>query len=165
MRKLGEKKEPELSESLANESLVKTETEMQKEPVVEKKPKELPKSQIHKRLNKLSSFKKLKKNYKLSSQKELFVNDLKSLLCHLNTDEHKYDAELLVEVMNACEEFFIYGNKEEREQSKSDCIFELMMPFFDNKEILEKFMLIVDGKVKKSNWLKRFFKKLSNFFF
>lgn len=124
----------------------------------------LPKVKIGNNLKKLKSFKNLKKNYKLQSQKEVFVNDVKSLLQYLDKDEHQYDIEVLVEVINACEDFFIYGNKEERTRYKTEAINELMMDFFENEKVLNKFMGIIKPQIKKSNFLRRTLKKITNFF-
>ena len=126
----------------------------------------LPKSHLYKRLKKLSSFKKIKKDYKMETQKSIFVSDLQELFMHLAVQHHKFDMELLVEVLNACEEYFIYGSKEERDLSKQEVVMKLMLPFFDNsEEILSQFCLAVSHKVKKSNVVRRVMKRLFNFFF
>jgi len=124
----------------------------------------LPKVKVCNNLKKLASFKQIKKNYKLQSQKDIFVSDVRSLLQHLDKDEHEYDIELLIEVLNACEEFFIYGNKEERNQCKVDAINELMMEYFGNEQVLNKFIGTIKNQIKKSNFLKRTLKKFKNFF-
>jgi len=164
MRKLEITKQVEADEKeekLEQVSQVVSQVDTQKEAV---SIGELPKSKLYSRLKKLNSFKEIKKNYKLNSQKDIFVSDIKALLQHLSVSEHEYDIELLVEVMNACEEFFIYGNKKEREQCKVEAIFELMLPFFKSEQVLEKFVGTVSGKVKKSNFLRRMFRKMVNFF-
>jgi hypothetical protein len=124
----------------------------------------LPKVKVCKNLKKLASFKQIKKNYKLQSQKDIFVSDVRSLLQHLDKDDHEYDIELLIEVLNACEEFFIYGNKEERAQCKADAINELMIDYFGNEQVLNKFIGTVKNQIKKSNFIKRTLKKIKNFF-
>ena len=124
----------------------------------------LPNVKVCHNLKKLASFKQIKKNYKLQSQKDIFVSDVKSLLQHLDKDEHEYDIELLIEVLNACEEFFIYGNKEERNQCKVDAINELMIDYFGNQQVLNKFICTIKNQIKKSNFFKRNFKKIKNFF-
>ena len=124
----------------------------------------LPKVKVCNNLKKLSSFKQIKKNYKLQSQKDIFVSDVRSLLQHLDKDEHEYDIELLIEVLNACEEFFIYGNQEERTQCKIDAINELMIDYFGNEQVLNKFIGTIKNQIKKSNFLKRTLKKIKNFF-
>ena len=124
----------------------------------------LPKVKVGNNLKKLSSFKQIKKNYKLQSQKDIFVSDVRSLLQHLDKEQHHYDIELLIEVLNACEDFFIYGNKVERTQCKNDAINELMVDYFGNEEVLNKFIGTVKNQIKKSNFFKRTIKKVKNFF-
>lgn len=124
----------------------------------------LPKVKVCNNLKKLASFKQIKKNYKLQSQKDIFVSDVRSLLQHLDKDEHEYDIELLIEVLNACEEFFIYGNKEERNQCKAEAINELMIDYFGNEQVLNKFIGTIKNQIKKSNFVKRTLKKIKNFF-
>ncbi len=125
---------------------------------------ELPKSDLYKRLKKLSSFKQIKKNYKLESQKEQFVNDLKMLFKHLDIQEHKYDTELLLELLNSVEEYYVYGSKQEREKQKDSTIKELMLPFFENEKILMSFVNTLQDKVKKSNMFRRLVKRVFHFF-
>jgi hypothetical protein len=125
----------------------------------------LPKSKVYSSIKKLSSFKKLKKDFKLTTQKDIFVSDVKALLSHLDCNEHKMDTELLVEVLNACEEFFVYGDNEERKMSKSVAVKELMTDFFESELVLDKFVSVLESKVKKSTLLRRLVKKVYNFFF
>lgn len=144
------------------------EVEPQVEPQVEVKPvaDQLPKSKVYSSIKKLSSFKELKTNYKLKTQKDIFVEDVRSLLSHLDKQEHKMDTELLIEVLNACEEYFVYGSKEDREQSKSEAVKELMTDFFDSELVLNKFVSVfLESKVKKSTFLRRLVKRVYNFFF
>jgi hypothetical protein len=124
----------------------------------------LPNVKVCNNLKKLASFKQIKKNYKLQSQKDIFVSDVKSMLKHLDKNEHEYDIELLIEVLNACEEFFIYGNKEERNQCKVDAINDLMIDYFHNEQVLNKFIVTIKNQIKKSNFFKRTLKKIKNFF-
>lgn len=127
-------------------------------------PHELPKSHLYKRMKQLSSFKKIKRSYKLEAQKEQFVSDLKELFKHLPADQHKFDTELLLELLNASEEYFIYGSKEERTQSKQEVVRELMMPLFESEKILDSFVHTLSSRVKKSNLVKRILKRVWNFF-
>jgi hypothetical protein len=125
----------------------------------------LPKSKVYSSIKKLSSFKKIKKDFKVQTQKEIFVADVKALLGHLDSQEHKMDTELLVEVLNACEEYFVYGDRETRELSKTEAVKELMVDFFESELVLDKFVSVLSSKVKKSTVLRRLLKRVSNFFF
>ena len=128
--------------------------------------KELPKSDIYKRMKKLSSFKKIKRVYKLEHQKEQFLSDLKQLFQHLNVEEHQYDIELLLELLNAVEQYFIYGSKSERNMSKEEVIEQVMLPFFgNNTDVLKTFIQTISSKVKKSNAFRRVLRRIYNFFF
>jgi len=126
---------------------------------------ELPKSHLYKRMKKLSSFKKIKRSYKLEHQKDQFVSDLKQLFKHLDASDHQFDTELLVELLNATEEYFIYGSRKERDSSKFEVVSELMLPFFgDDEKILMSFVNTLGSKVKKSNIFRRVLKRVLNFF-
>lgn len=151
--------EPKCALSLEVEPQVEVNPEVN--PVAE----QLPKSKVYSSIKKLSSFKQLKTNYKMKTQKDIFVEDVKSLLSHLDAQEHKMDTDLLVEVLNACEEYFVYGNFQDREQSKKEAVKELMVDFFDSELVLEKFVSVLGSKVKKSTLLRRLVKRLYNFFF
>jgi hypothetical protein len=134
--------------------------------VVEEKAVEaLPKSKVYSSIKKLSSFKQLKSNYKMQTQKDIFVSDVRALLSHLDVKEHKLDVELLIEVLNACEEYFVYGKFEDREHSKSEAVKELMVGFFDSEIVLEKFVSVLGSRIKRSTPLRRFMKRVYNFFF
>ena len=62
-------------------------------------------------LKKIKTFKKLRRGYKLNNQKVIFINDLSQLLQQFPSDNHQYDDELLIEILNiafqeeVCNEF------------------------------------------------------------
>ena len=116
-------------------------------------------------LKKIKSYRKLRRNFKINNSKLVFVNDMKAILVCFKLEEHKLDCELLIEVLNIAESFFIYGNKEERNDCKLEAVRELMLPyFFDNELILDKSIANVYHRVKKSNLVKRVWSRLINFF-
>ena len=126
----------------------------------------LPKDDIYKRMKKLSSFKKIKRSYKLEQQKKQFLTDLNELFKHLKVEDHQYDIELLLELLNAVEQYFVYGTKEERVESKKQVVEETMLKFFNNDvAVLEKFIGTIHKKVKKSNLFRRLYRRSYNFFF
>jgi hypothetical protein len=125
----------------------------------------LPKSKVYSSLKKLSTFKTIKSNYKLQTQKQIFVSDVQALLSHLDKNMHKMDIELLVEVLNASESYFVYGSEVERNTSKSEAVHELMIDFFESNDVLTKFISVLDSKVTKSTFLRRCVKRVANFFF
>ena len=117
-------------------------------------------------LKKISSYNKLRKGFKLSNQKAIFLNDIKAILKEFPADRHQYDDELLVEILNIAEAYFIYGSSEDREKVKQDCIMELLLPYFKNDaELLFKTISHVWSKVKKTNIAKRSWSRFKNFFF
>ena len=50
--------------------------------------------------------------------------------------ENQYNDELLIEVLNIAEEFFINKDSTEREVYKKDCVIELLLPYFNNNKQL-----------------------------
>lgn len=128
--------------------------------------KEIPPKQVYNHnLKKIKSYRRLRQSYKINNAKAVFVKDMHSILECFKVEDHKLDCELLVEVLNIAESFFIYGNKEEREHSKQEAVKTLMLPFFLNDElVLDKTIANVWYKVVKSNSLKRCWRKLLNFF-
>ena len=117
-------------------------------------------------LKKISSYNKLRKGYKLSNQKAIFLNDIKAILKEFPSDKHQYDDELLVEILNIAEAYFIYGSSADREKVKQDCIIELLLPYFKNDtELLFKTIGHVWKMVKKTNIAKRSWSRFKNFFF
>ena len=116
-------------------------------------------------LKKISSYNKLRKGYKLSNQKAIFLNDIKAILKEFPPANHQYDDELLVEKLNIAEAYFIYGSAVDREKVKQDCIMELLLPYFKNDvELLFKTISHVWGNVKKTNIAKRSWARFKNFF-
>ena len=132
------------------------------------KPVEIPSATLHgskNNLKNIKSFKKLRQSYKVSNQKSIFVNDMKSMLDHLDVEDNKFNLELLVEVSNIANEFFIYGENESRESTKIEAVHELLLPYFQGDiDILEIMLVSVQNKIRKSTMLRRGIKRLYNFF-
>ena len=125
-----------------------------------------PKSLYGNNLKKIKSFKKLRRGYKLQNQRAIFINDLKQLLRQFPAENHQYDDELLIEILNIAESFFIYGEADEREAIKTQCIHELMKPYFKNDgELLLKTIGHVWQHVNKSNLRRRLWARFKNFFY
>jgi hypothetical protein len=128
---------------------------------------EIPNSSLHGRnLKKIKAFNKVRKTYKLDNQQQIFVNDVSLLLSHMDISENEFDLELLLEICNIANEFFIYGSKESREESKKEALDKLLLPYFrDDVKILDKNLKFIKGMMVKNNFLKRNFRKLKNIFF
>ena len=117
-------------------------------------------------LKRIKSFKKLRRGYKLQNSKAIFLSDLKELLRQFPIDQHKYDDALLIEILNISESFFIYGTESERETIKSECLKELMSPYFSNDvDLLLKTISHVWQHVNKSNLRRRLWSRFKIFFF
>jgi hypothetical protein len=131
-----------------------------------KKVHEVPPNSIYgHNLKSISSYNKLRKGYKLSNQKSIFLTDIKAILKEFPADKHQYDDELLVEILNIAEQYFIYGNKDDREKAKDECVKEILLPYFrDDVELLVKTIAHVWHKVKKTNIFKRSWSRFKNFF-
>jgi hypothetical protein len=137
-----------------------------KEPVVKVVESVPPKRVYNHDLKKIKSYRKLRRNFKINNSKVVFVNDMKAILECFKLEEHKLDTELLIEVLNVAESFFIYGSKQERENCKLESVRELMLPYFFNNElVLDKSIANVYHRVTKSNLVKRVYRRLLNFFF
>ena len=128
-----------------------------------------PKELFNYNLKKLKSFKKIRSNYKIKNMKYIFVSDLQLILNEYkpSNNENDLNDELLLEILNIAEEYFIYPlNKDEREQTKKECIAKLMLPYFRNDEVLlDKTINHIFHKVKKSTVLKRCYQRFKRFFF
>jgi hypothetical protein len=120
-------------------------------------------------LKRLKSFKKIRQNYKVKNMQHTFTNDLKFILNEYspNDKDNELNDELLLEVLNISEEYFIYPlKKKEREEVKRDCVVQLMLPYFRGDELLlNKTIAHLWHRVKKSTLCKRVYQRLKNFFF
>lgn len=117
-------------------------------------------------LKKLKSYNKIRKKYKLSNQKAIFMQDIQIILKEFPSDKHQYDDELLIEILNIAESYFIYGDTESREKAKCECINDLMLPYFnDDVALLFKTIGHIWVHVKKTNLCRRLASRFKNFFF
>ena len=135
---------------------------------INQKPINIPSATLHgskNNLKKIKTFKKLRQSYKVTNQKTVFVTDMKNMLNHLDICDNKFNLELLVEVSNIANEFFIYGESDTRETSKTEAVHELLLPYFqDDEDILSIMIESVQNKIRKSSSLRRAVKRIYNFF-
>jgi len=126
----------------------------------------IPCSTLHgSNLKKIKSFKNMRRNYKLCNQQKIFITDLKQMLAHMDISQNTLNTELLIEVCNIANQFFIYGANEDREKSKLEAIHELLEPYFVSPEILDVIMNSVKHKITTSNFIKRLYRRTKNLFF
>ena len=67
----------------------------------------LPPGKIYgQNLKKLSSYNKLRRNKKLSIQKQVFMEDVGAILSQFPIEDYLYDDELLITFLNICESYY-----------------------------------------------------------
>ena len=129
--------------------------------------KEIPKKKLHGiDLKSIPSFKLLRRQYKLDNQAAIFRRDVGDLLAHIDIAGSALDTDLLLQICNVAETFFIYGPREDLEKTKAETIMELMKPYFlDNEKVLEVMMKNIAHRIKKSTRWRRLFRRMKNYFF
>ena len=125
-------------------------------------------------LKKVKSFNNIRRSGKLLEQEQLFETGVyDKFLKFLDPNNHQLDIEILIGVLQMAEEYFVYGNKEERTTAKEASIRKMVTPYFrDDIQILEMMISSVWKHIYKTNWFKRLkrksilgFKKIINSFF
>ena len=102
----------------------------------------------------------------MSNQEQVFNKDLTLILNEYLPINHQLDKELLQHVLTIAENFFIYGNKSERNELKERAVKNLMLKYFrGDNELLEVMISSVWRDVKKTNIFKRLYKRFTNKFF
>ena len=126
----------------------------------------VPSAKLHGcNLKKIKSFKNMRRSYKLDNQQKIFITDVKQMLMHMDISLNIGNIELLIEICNIANQFFIYGETDDREKSKLEAIHELMLPYFINEKWLNIIMNSIQHKITKSNFLKRLYRRGKSFFF
>jgi len=125
-----------------------------------------PKNLYSYNLKKIKSFKQIRRKYKMSNQEQVFNKDLSIILNEYMPVNHQLDKDLLQHVLTIAENFFIYGNKTERDELKERAVKSLMLKYFrGDEELLNVMIGSVWRDVKKTTLLKRLFKRFTNKFF
>ena len=126
-----------------------------------------PKTLFNFDLKKLKSFKKIRQSYKKKNMEFVFVNDLSVILKEYTpVKEYEFCDDLLVQIMNIAEDYFIQKSSSEREESKSSSIKKLMLPYYrDDEKLLDIHISHLYHKVKKSTLIKRLYQRTKKFFF
>ena len=144
-----------------NETEPKLESEIESE--IESEPLDLDESKAHEyNLKKMKSFKQIRKKSKHSDQLSIYFAYMNKVLKKYDAKTNQLDIKLLILVLNVTEGFFIFQSKEEREIMKREAVIKIMKPYFRNdEEVLNAMIGCVWHRVKKSNIIKRFFKRLN----
>lgn len=88
---------------------------------------------------------------------------MEPVLNEYSSVDNQLDLDLLVNVLNIAEQYFIYGDKKEREESKAFAVNKLMKKYFrDDEEVLNKMIGSVWRKVNKTNVFKRVMRRIRN---
>jgi hypothetical protein len=119
-----------------------------------------PKILYRNNLSRLHSYKIIRHSYKLKNAKQIFLNDLGILLKEYDTNEFQFDTELLREIINIAHSYFIYGSSTERLLLIDKCVTTLMLPYFNDINVLKMTITMVLPSVKKSNIIRRSCSKL-----
>lgn len=123
-----------------------------------------PKVDINGKPIRFKNYNALRTQHKINQQKDLFINHLELILKEYNPIDNQLDEKILIEVLNIANEYFYIGNKDDRDKAKFEAVKKLMLPYFMcNELVLEKSIVNVYHKVKKSNFIKRYLKRLSHF--
>lgn len=126
-----------------------------------------PKTLFNFDLKKLKSFKKIRQAYKQKNMEFVFVNDLSVILKEYTpVKDYEFCDDLLVQIMNIAEDYFIQKKRADREESKASSIKKLMLPYYrDDEKLLDIHISHLYHKVKKSTLIKRLYQRTKKFFF
>ena len=128
---------------------------------------DIPKKRSHGiNLKDIPEYRKIRKEYKISNDKSIFIKDLQSVLDHLPPDDNQYSTEILLMILNVSEQFFCYGDSSTRVKAKDETVQALMLPYFgDDKRLLLTVVALVRNRVRRSTPLTRTLRRVRNFFF
>ena len=116
----------------------------------------------------MPSYKKKIHNYKKKNLQHAFKFALNEVFNEysIKDPENDLNDELLLEVLNFAEKFFIYpSNSKEREQIKRDSVVEVMKSYYrDDEKLINNSINNMWHAVKKIGFFKRNFIKVKQFF-
>jgi hypothetical protein len=115
-------------------------------------------------LKKIKSYNKFRRSTKVSNQKELYMNDMKAILNQVEITTNEERNELLLDIANHANEFFMYGKKKERESTIDEVIELLMVPFFENVTDYKFELYKLRKDIIKQSAFRRGIKRIYNFF-
>lgn len=114
---------------------------------------------------KFKSFNIIREGYKLNNSKQSFTKSLQNILIEYPVNDNDMNDELLLQVLNYSEGFFLQNNYKEREKIKKEAIFSIMKPYYRNEDkLLDNSINNLWHRVKKLSLFKRLCIRLKHFF-
>ena len=117
---------------------------------------------------KMKSFKDIRRKYKVQHIEDAFKKSLEIIFKEFSIHDHGNDLndELLLEVMNFSEKFFLYPNNyKEREEIKKKSVCEVMKPYYrDDEKLVLNSIKNLKHLVNKVGFLRRYYIRLKIFF-
>ena len=116
-------------------------------------------------LKKYTSFQETRSSIKLSNQELLATTQLKTWLSSIDCELNMMNLELIIDVINFCESFFIYGSREQRETSINKTVHKVLRPFCkEDDDIVCALIKSVEHRIVRSTKFTRRKQQLVNFF-
>jgi hypothetical protein len=116
---------------------------------------DLPKSLFGSSLKHIEGYRDMRKYKKVQKLEQEFVSEMSKIMRLFETDEKKYDAELVKFVCEIAENYFILYPGQ-MGSSKKKAVIAVVSKFFNNDELLiEKIIDLVLPTIKKTNILRR----------
>ena len=135
-------------------------------PELEKTLQTVPKAQYGRvNLKKYESFKINRASIKLSNQEVIAMQHLGSLLGSVDVQHNAMNLELIADIASFAEQYFVYGNDDDRKASIDRCVIQTIMPYCKgDEEVARALLKSVAHKIKKSTKMSRRLTKIRNFF-
>lgn len=117
-------------------------------------------------LKKYASFKNSRTHIKLQNQEALALEQLGNWISGIDVELNMMNLELFTDVSSFCQQFFIYGSKEERKASIDKVVETVLLPFCKyDKDMLDALLLSVKHRIVHSTKFSRRWSKIQNSFF
>lgn len=108
-------------------------------------------------LKKLKSYRQLRQSIKGQNEESEFYEQITAVLNLFDVDEVKYDADLLILVMQIAENYFL--GKKDGERRKKNVVLVTKRFFDDNEELTSKIIEMSMDKIVQNKFVKRNLKK------
>jgi hypothetical protein len=116
---------------------------------------DLPKSLFGSSLKNIDGYREMRKYKKVQKLEQEFVSEMSKIMKLFQTEEKKYDAELVKFVCELAENYFVLYPSQ-MGGSKEKAVIKVVSPFFNHDELLiKKIIDLVLPTIKKTNILRR----------